>query len=882
MSIMIRIARSATLLLGMGVASFGQGAVDATPRNLTQEIAARRSAVIQNPKYDLDLHLSADQLEYKGRVVVVFDLTKVPQDLFLDFAGGAIQEFRINGKNQDLKVYDGKVLPLKGEELVAGSNRVEVVFRHPYLTTGYGLYRFVDPEDNRVYLYTQFETNYAQTMFPCFDQPDLKGVFTLKATTPESWEVITAVAEAKVERRGKERVWHFPASPRISPYVFSLHAGPYHKWSGKVGSYPSRLFVRQSQKAFVDHEVWFDVTHRGMVFFESYFGIPYPFAKYDQVIAPVLGFSAMENVAAVTFGDKFVYRDKPTRERLMGRASVILHEMAHMWFGNLVTMRWWDDLWLNESFATYMAYLALDAIPEFRGENRIDLAQTKAYSLADDLKGNTHAISLPVPDTESAGVNFDAITYGKGASFLKQMDYYLGGMAFQQGVQIYLKGFSYGNASYQDFRAAMEGAAKKDLKKYWDDWVLKKGANSVAASWKCGDNRLTSFVLTQEAASGDPVLRTHRMALELVKVEEKKVRRIGMWEGNYQWATTELKELNGRECPDLVLLNSGDGDYVKTQMTPEELSKLTRALPGIPDTLNRLNAWTIIFRAVQDGMIPLQSFVALLRDELQREKEEGVLSQLRSYGGESLDWLWVMELSTGSASYRELAQSLQDAIWQRLQKGEKDQEARAWLDRYIDWGDGRTERAVGLLNGHLKVPGVKLGQKDRWRLLHLLARHRHPQTEKLMAREKKDRSYDAQLARLRIAASLADYAGKRKQLAKMGDDSVPRLEQAAILSGLFPREQTADRQRFHQEYAGWYTELLKTKGDPVASRFAGSALNPMWDACDDVALKHWEAQAKTAPTLTRHSLLEGLESIKRCQIIRKAAQSYEKMRKEKT
>jgi aminopeptidase N len=349
------------LAVGCGAPDRGRADADA----LTQADAANRSAMVGDVAYEVYVDLTESD-GYTGRVNIAFKAVSATRPLTLDFGGGTVDELNINGQRIDAD-YNGAFIALPAGAIVDGRNEVRIAYRRPYSTDGSGVYRFVDPEDDRPYVYTYLWPYYANRLFPAFDQPDLKATYKLTVRAPRDWTVVSAARETSVEADGGSAVWTFPPTERFSTYIFSLHAGPYTVWEDRAGDVPIRLFARQSLAPHVPVEEWLDVTRRGLTFYGDYFGIPYPFHKYDQLIVPDSTIGAMENVAAVTFAESFVQRGPSTRFQREDRANVILHEMAHMWFGNLVTKEWWNGLWLNESFATYMASLAVAEATDFKG-----------------------------------------------------------------------------------------------------------------------------------------------------------------------------------------------------------------------------------------------------------------------------------------------------------------------------------------------------------------------------------------------------------------------------------------------------------------------------------------------------------------------------------
>src|SRR5262245_8314498 len=585
---------------------------------LTREMASARARQLGDLSYALWFDLDADREEYTGRVAIGFDLAKDAEgDLFVDFADGEIHALSINGAAVaagDLaKRYDGRRLRLATGELVrGGANRIEIGFTHAYSTTGNGLHRFRDPADGRVYTYTNFEPYNANRMFPCFDQPDLKASYELTVEVPSEWTVIANTPEREVTSGAGRSTWRFPPSPVFSTYIFALHAGPYASWSGKAGPVPIRLFARKSLAPYVDHAEWLEVTRQGLAFYGDYFGHAYPYAKYDQIIVPEFNSGAMENVAAVTFSERYVNRSKITEDEKRDRADTILHEMAHMWFGDLVTMRWWNGLWLNESFATWASARAVDGATRFEGSWQAFLGE-KQWAYWEDQLVTTHPIEVPVPDTDQAFANFDGITYGKGASVLKQLSFYLGEDEFREGLRLYFQRYALGNTELADFMGTLAEASGQDLSGWQELWLETPGLNGVEASWTCatdpksGRRVISRFALMQSPSEWSGVLRPHRTRIGLYSASSCK--RIGdPIPATYAKAETDVAAAIGKPCPDLVYPNDGDYDYVKVTLDPASLEAVRGSITKLGDPMLRQQIWHSLWEMVVDDKLASRCF----------------------------------------------------------------------------------------------------------------------------------------------------------------------------------------------------------------------------------------------------------------------------------
>ncbi|GIW12668.1 MAG: hypothetical protein KatS3mg062_0107 [Tepidiforma sp.] len=494
------------------------------PRDvLTQQEAEERAARVSNVSYDIALDLQDRATGYRGSVTINFDLSG-DGDLFLDFRGRSIERLEVNGRAIESPMWNGYRLWLPADCLAA-HNTVHMAYENDFDHEGDGFHQFVDPEDGQEYLYTNFEPYESHRLFPQFDQPDIKAAYRLTVTAPAGWELIHNTAPASVawEPDGRRR-WDFHPTRRFSTYLFALIAGPYHVVRDRHGTVDLGLFCRRSLARYLDAVEIFEVSKQGLDFYSDFFGVPYPFGKYDQVFVPEFNSGAMENVAAVTHNEYMVFRDPPTMNQRRSRAEVILHEMAHMWFGNLVTMRWWNDLWLNESFATYMSYLCMERATKF-DSGWLDFASSlKNWAYRQDQLVTTHPIAGRVDDTDQTFLNFDGITYGKGASVLKQLVAAVGLEGFREGMREYFRRHAWGNATLEDFLSAIESGSGASLRDWAHLWLETPSLNTIAARWEADGDRIARFVLQQTAPEEYPFLRPHRLDVGLAREEEAGLR----------------------------------------------------------------------------------------------------------------------------------------------------------------------------------------------------------------------------------------------------------------------------------------------------------------------------------------------------------------------
>ena len=442
---------------------------------------------------------------------------------FINLTAPAVREITLNDAPVSLDAFDGDRITLTG---LAADNVLRVVADCAYSRSGEGLHRFTDPADGRVYLYSDLETFDAHRIYACFDQPDMKASYELAVTAPADWLVVSNMAPestmpasthpgGSVPDGGALR-WRFPPTPVMPTYITAVAAGPYHVVRDEHDGIPLGVYCRQSLAAYLDADEILEVTRQGFDFYHSSFGIKYPFGKYDQLFVPEFKEGAMENAGCVTFVEAYIFRSRVTDFAREARAETILHEMAHMWFGNLVTMRWWDDLWLNESFATWAGTLAQAEATRWTSAWTTFAQLYKAWAYRQDQLPSTHPIAADIPDIDAVEVNFDGITYAKGASVLKQLVAYVGRENFLDGVRKYFAAHAWGNATLADLLAALEETSGRDLAAWSAEWLQTAGVNTLRPSYSLdADGRFTEFAVEQEAPATHPVLRSHRIAIGL-------------------------------------------------------------------------------------------------------------------------------------------------------------------------------------------------------------------------------------------------------------------------------------------------------------------------------------------------------------------------------
>ncbi|MFN7685983.1 MAG: aminopeptidase N [Oligoflexia bacterium] len=790
---------------------------------LKSDEARSRSRQVSQVRYTLFFGLDGTSPEFEGRVVASFywkGKNGAQHPLFLDFQQGAIQSLVINGstldESQRARLYDGWRIQLPESRLIQGTNRIEIAFTHAYGRNGTGLHRFVDPQDKKVYLYSQAEPYDANRIFPCFDQPDLKAIYELTVEAPEDWAVIANAAERDVVTFDHKASWQFPPTAAFSTYLFALHAGPYEVWKSDADGIPLRLFARKSIKRQVDARGWLEVTRAGLAFFGDRFGVAYPFGKYDQVIVPEFPSGAMENVGAVTFSEDFAFRSRPTLEDLQERADVILHEAAHMWFGNLVTLRWWDGLWLNESFATYAAAWALEHLasedPIIRREpwaaavrqsSGRAIFEQKLWAYLEDGSRNTHPIEMEVPDTDASETVFDGITYSKGASTIKQLVAWVGEEDFIEGLRRYFSTFSYRTATTSHFLRAIEEASELPLGDWRKQWLQNPGMNRIEARWSCNPEtkKLEQLTLLQSNGPQSTHLRKHRAKVALLygdgrvlsiatpgrpRKNEPKARETWEWV-KFSDPTTEVKSLLGLPCPDFVYPNLDDHDYALVELDPRSLQYLDKHLAQVSSPLLRSQLWASLWHSVLWGGTSPGQFANWFWKHGITEKDPILLTQLlhrmasRSpTQGSVLRWLpdegarQSLLAKLEKVSRRELMiagrnPDLRLAWWQMALLSTRDS---AWLE--------------GLLSGREKIPGFALEQDRRWEVLRAWAAISDQAPDiaaRIQTELKQDPSDEGKKQALSVESTLARSDSKAATLERAVSGRLNLAELKALASG---------------------------------------------------------------------------------------------------
>ena len=830
--------------------------------NLTREEAQERARLLNVDSYEIELDLSAaqDGGTFRSATTVRFDAAE-PGDTFIDLVAPAVREITLNGEPRDpATAYADSRIALDG--LVEGRNELRVVADCAYTNTGEGLHRFIDPVDDQAYLYTQFEVPDARRVFASFEQPDLKAAFQFTVKAPEGW---TVISNSPTPEPGGESgtTWRFEATPRISSYITAIIAGPYHSvhstWEGEGRSVPLGIYCRPSLAEYLDADALFDVTRQGFDWFQEKFDYPYPFAKYDQLFVPEFNAGAMENAGAVTIRDQYVFRSKVTEAAYEGRAETILHELAHMWFGDLVTMEWWNDLWLNESFATYTSVACQAYAPGSRWPEAFTsfANQMKTWAYRQDQLPSTHPIMADISDLDDVLVNFDGITYAKGASVLKQLVAYVGMDEFFQGVRAYFKRHAWGNTRLEDLLGALEETSGRDLKTWSRAWLQTAGINTLRPEITTAeDGTLTALAIRQEApalptgAKGEPTLRPHRLGVGFYDLLDGKLVRTDSVELDVDGELTEVPLPEGRERPAVLLLNDGDLSYAKVRLDAESLATVTRHLGDFTESLPRALCWASAWDMTRDGELPARDYLDLVLSGVGKESDIGVVQSVQRQVKLALDLY-------AAPAWRETGLTRwAEAALDHLR------EARPGSDHQLAWartfgaaartGD-QLDLLAGLLDGTRSFEGLTIDTDMRWSLLHrLTATGRTGEPEIAAELEKDPTSAGERHAASARAARPTPEAKAEAWASVVENDTLPNAIQEAVIGGFLQTDQRQLLAPYTERYFAAVKDVWEQRSHEMAQQVV-IGLYPTLQVSRETleATDAWLARAEPSAALRR-------------------------------
>ncbi|MEV2251475.1 aminopeptidase N [Streptomyces sp. NPDC050147] len=769
--------------------------------NLSRDEAQERAALLSVDGYEVFLDLrsalgESDQEPRTFRSVTTlrFRCADPGATSFADLIAPSVTAVSLNGRDLDpAEVFDGTRITLDD---LAAENELVVDAQCAFSRTGEGMHRFVDPEDGEVYLYTQYEPADSRRVFANFEQPDLKAPFRFEVRAPEGWTAWSNGAGELVDG-----VWKFAETKPISTYITAVVAGPYHYVTdsysrtfedGTTLDIPLGALCRKGLAKHFDADDVFLVTKQGLDFFHDNFDYPYPFGKYDQAFVPEYNLGAMENPGCVTFREEFIFRGKVTQASYERRANVILHEMAHMWFGDLVTMRWWDDLWLKESFADFMGAFSMVEATRFTNGWITFANNRKAWAYRADQLPSTHPVTADIRDLEDAKLNFDGITYAKGASVLKQLVAYAGRDAFLEGARRYFKRHAYGNTRLGDLLSVLEETSGRDMASWSRSWLQTAGVNSLTPQVILNaEGRITELSVLQEASgsahqpappTGTPELRPHRVAVGLYRrTPEGELTRYARAELDVEGPRAVVSELAGEEAPDLVLVNDDDLTYCKIRFDENSLDTLRAHLGDLTDPLARALCWSALWNLTRDALMPARDFIGLVLRFAGRESDIGVLQMLHTWAESALTFYAAPEWR------EEGGRALAEGALRELRIAEPgSQNQLTWARFFAAVASSAADLQLlqGLLEGTAKIDGLDVDQELRWSFLGPLAAHGVADERVLAAELVRDDTASGKRHQVRCLAARPSAAVKAQAWASVVEsDSLSNALAGATISG---------------------------------------------------------------------------------------------------
>ena len=764
--------------------------------NITRAEARERSAAIHGVEYRLEVDLTSTGPTFRSRTTVVFDSREPGSSTWLDLIAPSVRSVTLNGRPLDVdEVFVDSRIVLPD---LADHNTVVVEADCAYMSSGEGLHRFIDPVDGNTYLYTQFEVADCRRVMAVFEQPDIKAPWQLDLVAPADWQVVSnsATPEPEVQPAGRAR-WSFAPTLPLPSYLYAIIAGNYaserSQYVGPHGTYPLGLFCRASLVESLDAADIFEITRQGFAFYEDAFDYPYPFGKYDQIFVPEFNAGAMENPGAVTFHeDHYIFRSRVTEAAYEMRAETILHEMAHMWFGDLVTMTWWDDLWLNESFAEWAAHHSCSVATRFTTAWASFSNQRKAWAYRQDQLPSTHPIAADMVDLNTVYTNFDGITYAKGASALRQLVAWVGEDNFLAGLRTYFADHAYGNTTLTDLLSALSDASGRELDTWAAAWLQTSGVNLIRADAQIDDEGYySSFRLIQEPPKSPPgvavTLRPHRLRLGLYDLINGRLRRRNSIELDLDGDSVTVDSLVGIAAPDLLLINDDDLTFAKIRLDPRSLETAIAAIGTLEDPLARALLWGAAWDMTRDAEMSCGAFVELVASGIGTESDVGVVGQVLRQA-QSAVYLFADPHNRGVYE-RRLAAALQDDL-ASAEPGSDHQ--LAYLRGFIAFADGVEDVDLlrAILTGSDVPDGLAVDTDVRWSIVSRLAALGVAGKDEILAQQDLD---DTAAGHRRAAAAEAAIPDRELKSAAwdaaLNDESLPNAMLEALIGGIMQPDQ---------------------------------------------------------------------------------------------
>lgn len=779
---------------------------------LTHDEAKLRSHTLEGISYEISLALTRDH-GFSGIVKIHFTCKNPANRVFLDFHGKLIDSVKVNGQIVET-IYKNSKIELS--HVNEGLNSAEIEYQNDYSNDGLGLHHYIDPEDTEFYCYSQCEPYSANRIFPCFDQPDLKATHKLSVAAPSVWKVIgnekleNRIALPKLPGSTASQTLHvFNTTPRMSTYLFAVCSGPYDEYRHDTNELNLELglFCRKTLSKYMNPEIYFRWSIEGFKYYNSFFGYTYPFSKYDQLFVPEFKFGAMENIGCVTYRDQFLFKDPPSKLMLSRVCEVFLHEMAHMWFGNLVTMKWWEDLWLNESFATFMSFLAKeDKLLHEHPTVWIEFLSKKGWGYATDQLSTTHPISTPVENTNQTESNFDGISYSKGSSVLKQLYFIVGKETFSKSLQLYMHKYQYSNAEFDDFiqviaEQARESGNPIDINHWANIWVKTAGLNELEPVIHKDENgKVTSLVIKQTAALTDhTTLRDHKIIVELFDSSMNSIQKSTITV--QPQAETVFDQFNGLPVA-CAILNVDDWGYCKIRIDESSFEVLKDHLSKINEPLTRQLVYRALWDMVRDIKMSAVELIEFVLAQLSHEKDTDIASIVLDTASAALTYIPI------GPHKENLMHQLFELSIEKLARSTSDSEAISFKNKASGfiYHPEDVQRAVQwLATNQPDVPNWKLGQQDRWTILKRHAEISTDAQELVTEERKRDPSDTGHIAALYCEAAYPNAESKHaiwERIVNQGQE-LSNYDREAVMHG-FNRPRQGD-------LINWFADLYFEK-----------------------------------------------------------------------
>ena len=830
--------------------------------NLSRAEAKERADHLYVNSYVVTLDVTKGEETFYSKSEVSFTCNKPGYATFIDAVGRSVISATLNGVAVDTSNFDGESIFLTN---LAADNLLVIEIEAEYSKSGEGLQRSVDPSDGEVYLYSQGETAHIRNMFPCFDQPALKATFSLTVTTPGHWQAVSNnPVESKVAK-GDFVEWKFSTTPRISTYLDALIAGPYssvHDVYKGQKEIPLGIYCRKSMMQYLDPEDIFLITKQGFEYFEKTFGLAYPFEKYDQIAVVDFNFGAMENAGAVTFReDVLVFRSHMPDKAYLSRANTILHEMAHMWFGDMVTMSWWDDLWLNESFAEWSSYLALAEATRFNGAWSEFNSARKNWAYRQDQLSSTHPIIADMVDMEAVNANFDGITYAKGASVLHQLVAHVGRPQFIAGLQKYFAKHAWGNTTLEDLLVELEASSGRKLDAWVNTWLQTAGVNTLRPSLDIDGGVYKSITIKQEVPlvpAGSKELRPHRLAVGLYDISGDALKLRKTVELDVVGEATVVAELAGEKVADLLLINDRDLSYAKLRFDDRSVATLKTHLGKLDDALARALCWASIWDMHRDAEISSADFLEIALNGLAGESDDAIVNIVLGQLGTSVE---AYAKDSNRDAYRE---KLANGLWSLTQNSAPGSDLQLLISRAFAINAqtaDQTAKIRELLNG--SAPGLKVDADLRWYFLIALTERGATTKAELDAEVAKDNTTTGNLAYETCLSAMPNSDAKAYAFNKGLDAEVATSVRTALVAGFQRPIQRTLLEPFVNLYFDNLISVWESRSYEPAAKFV-TGFYPTWIVKQSTvdATNAWlNGAGKDSPTVLRKLVRESQDGL---------------------